>query len=78
MCRNAVLDMRDTAIPEEIEDFLADALWAVCSTYHTVLKASPGAAVFGRDVLFDIPYVADLKKWEIQVTTDRYQYRTQK
>jgi hypothetical protein len=32
------------------------------STYHTVLKASPGAAIFGRDMLFDIPYLADWNK----------------
>ena len=31
-------------------------------TYHTVLKASPGAAIFGRDMLFDIPYIADWNK----------------
>ncbi len=29
---------------------------------HTVLKASPGAAIFGRDMLFDIPFVADWKQ----------------
>ena len=39
-----------------------NAAWAIRSTYHTVLKASPGAAVFGRDMLFDIPFVADWKK----------------
>ena len=33
--------------------------WAICSTYHMVLKASPGAAIFGRDMLFDIPFIAD-------------------
>jgi hypothetical protein len=27
-----------------------------------VLKASPGAAVFGRDMLFDIPFLADWNK----------------
>jgi hypothetical protein len=32
---------------------------AVCSTYHAVLKASPGAAIFGQDMLFDIPFIAD-------------------
>jgi hypothetical protein len=35
------------------------AAWAVRSTYHTVLKASPGAAIFGRDKLFDILFIAD-------------------
>jgi hypothetical protein len=39
----------------------ADAAWAIHSTYHTVLKASPGAAIFGRDMLFDIPFIADWK-----------------
>jgi hypothetical protein len=27
-----------------------------------VLKASPGAAIFGRDMLFDIPFIADWNK----------------
>jgi hypothetical protein len=36
--------------------------WAIRSTYHIVLKASPGAAIFGQDMLFDIPFVADWRK----------------
>ncbi len=39
--------------------FLDNTAWAICSTYCTVLKASPGAAIFGQDMLFDIPFVAD-------------------
>ena len=27
-----------------------------------VLKASPGAAIFGRDMIFDIPFIADRNK----------------
>ena len=27
-----------------------------------VLKASPGAAIFGRDMLFDIPFIANWNK----------------
>jgi hypothetical protein len=46
----------------DINVFLSDAAWALCSTYHTVLKASPGAAIFGRDMLFDILFIADWKK----------------
>ncbi len=41
---------------------MSDAAWAVCSTYHTVLKVSPGAAIFGQDMLFDIPFIAELQK----------------
>ncbi len=42
-------------------------------TYHTVLKASPGAAIFGRDMLFNIWFIADWKKIgeHRQLLTDR-------
>jgi hypothetical protein len=33
-----------------------------------VLKASPGAAIFGRDMLFDIPFIADWKNRRLQST----------
>jgi hypothetical protein len=39
---------------------------AISSTYHTVLKAPPDAAIFGRDMLFDIPFVADWRKIGVQ------------
>ena len=32
---------------------------AICSIYHTVLKASPGATIFGWDMLFKISFLAD-------------------
>jgi hypothetical protein len=53
------LDMAEMVKASDIGIFLSDAAWAVCSTYHTVLKASPGAAIFGRDMLFNIPFIAD-------------------
>ena len=33
-----------------------------CTTYYTVLNTSPGAAIFGQDMLFDIPFIADWQK----------------
>lgn len=33
--------------------------WAVRSTYHTTLKATPGQLVFGRDMIFNIRHQAD-------------------
>jgi hypothetical protein len=42
--------------------FLTDAAWAIHSTRHTVLKASPVAAIFDRDMLIDIPFLADWNK----------------
>ena len=59
MLRTAELDMTDTVSESDIADFLTNAAWAVRSTYHTVLKTSPGAAIFGRDMLFDVPFLAD-------------------
>ncbi len=56
------LDMADSVGPAEIFTFIDNAAWEICSTYHTVLKASPGAAIFGRDMLFNIPFVADWKQ----------------
>jgi hypothetical protein len=62
MMRTAELDMANTADPSDVADFLNDAAWAVHSTYHTVLKSSPGAAIFGRDMLFDVSFLADWNK----------------
>jgi hypothetical protein len=62
MLRTSELNMTKTVKPSDIDVFLSDAAWAVHFTYHTVLKASPGAAIFGRDMLFDIPFIADWQK----------------
>ena len=62
MLHTTELDMANTVVTSDIDAFLADAAWAICSTYHTVLKASPGAALFGQDMLFDIPFLADWNK----------------
>jgi hypothetical protein len=47
MLHTAEIDMADLVKPSDIDIFLSDAAWAICSTYHTVLKDSPGAAIFG-------------------------------
>jgi hypothetical protein len=62
MLCTAELDMPDSVTPDDVDVFLDNAAWAICSTYHTVLKASPGAAIFGQDMLFDILFVADWHK----------------
>ncbi len=63
MLRTAELDMMaDSVTPDDVDVFLDNAAWVIRSTYHTVLKASPGAAIFGQDMLFDIPFVADWRK----------------
>ncbi len=62
MLRTAEIDMANSVKPSDIETFVTNTAWAIRSTYHTVLKASPGAAIFGRDMLFDIPFLAAWNK----------------
>ncbi len=62
MLRTFKLDMAEAVNASDIDVFLSDATWAVHSTYHTVLKASPGAAIFGQDMLFGILFIADWQK----------------
>ena len=59
MLRASSLEDSDTLDSHRIDQFITDAAWAIRSTYHTVLKATPGEAIFGRDMLFDIPFIAD-------------------
>jgi len=60
--RTYEIDIANLVEPADIDTFIDNAAWAICSTYHTVLKASPGAAIFGQDMLFHIPFVADWKQ----------------
>ena len=64
MLRTTEIDMAiATSIdPNDIDAFLTNAAWVIRSTYHTVLKASPGAAIFRHDMLFDIHFLADWNK----------------
>ncbi len=62
MLCTAKLDMAKLVNASDINIFLAHAAWVIHSTHYTVLKASPGAAIFRQDMLFDIPFIADWKK----------------
>jgi hypothetical protein len=62
MLRTTELEIVTSVDPSIIEAFLTSAAWAICSTYHTILKASPDAVIFGRDMLFDIRFLADWNK----------------
>jgi hypothetical protein len=61
MCTSEI-DMVESVEPADIDTFIDNAAWAIHSSYHTVLKASPGAAIFRCDMLFDIPFIADWKQ----------------
>jgi hypothetical protein len=38
--------MADSVDPVDIDTFIDNAAWEICLTYHTLLKAAPGAAIF--------------------------------
>ncbi len=58
----AELNVAKTVTPDDINVFLENAAWAIYSTYHTVFKASPGAAMFRCNMLFNIPFIANWNK----------------
>jgi len=45
-----------------VDTALADCLFATCAAVHGTFKASPGSLAFGRDMILDIPIIAD---WEL-------------
>jgi len=47
MMSTAEIDMADSVHPADIDSFIDNAVWAIRSTYRTVFKAPPGAAIFG-------------------------------
>ena len=63
MCSNMIgtssLDMQNTFTPEMIDELVANIGSAIYSTYHILLASSPDAAIFGKDMLFVITYVAN-------------------
>ncbi len=62
MLRTAEIKKEDSVTLNEVGVFLDNEAWAVCSTHHTVLKASPGAAIFGQDMLFGVSFIANWNK----------------
>jgi hypothetical protein len=62
MLCTAELNMAETVTPNNVDVFLDNATWAICSTYDTVLKAFTGAAIFGHNMLFDNPFKANWNK----------------
>jgi hypothetical protein len=47
MLHTSELDMANSVSPDDVDVFLDNSAWTICSTYHTVLTASPGTAIFG-------------------------------
>ena len=59
MIRSSNLDMNDTCRPEMMDELIANIGCEICFTYYTLFGSLPSADIFGRDMFFDIPYLAD-------------------
>jgi len=57
--RTAEIDGRDLDEKDPFGPFLASAAYAIRSTFHTTLKATPAQLVFGRDMILPIKFKAD-------------------
>ena len=57
MMQTSGLDMSDTVNNDMVDIFIHSVAWTINSTYHTVLDMLPCTAIFGTDMLFDVPYL---------------------
>jgi hypothetical protein len=57
--RTAEIDGREMDEKDPWGLFLASDAYAICSTFHTTLKAKLGQLVFGRDMVLPINFMAD-------------------
>jgi hypothetical protein len=57
--RTAEIDGREMDEKDPWGPFLASAAYAIHSTFHTKLKATPGQLVFGRDMVMPIKFMTD-------------------
>ncbi len=73
MIRTFDMSTIDESDSNPFEGFVSAICWAIRSTYHTTLKATPGQLVFGRDMIFNIRHEAD---W--QLIKDRKRARIEK
>ena len=65
MLCTAELDMANIVETSDIDGFLTDVAWAICSTYYTVLKASLEAAIFTGMCCLIYPFLLTGTKLEI-------------
>ena len=61
MLRTFELEEREVNEDDPWTGILNAVGWAVRSTYHTILRATPGQLVFGRDMVFNIAHEANWK-----------------
>ena len=59
MLRTFELEERELDEQRPFAGILSAVAWAIRSTYHTTLEATPGQLVFGRDMILNVQHIAD-------------------
>ncbi len=62
MLRSYELKDHDFDYQDPWSQILANCAWAIRSTVHSVLNATPAQIVFGRDMLFDLSFTTEYKE----------------
>jgi hypothetical protein len=62
MLRSYELEDHDFDYQDPWLQILANCAWAICSTVHSVLNATPAHIVLKRDMLFDLSLPLSIKK----------------
>jgi cation transport regulator ChaB len=62
MLRSYELEDHDFDYQDPWSQILANCAWAIRSTVHSVLNATPAQIVFGRDMLFDLSFTTEYKE----------------
>jgi hypothetical protein len=57
--RTAEIDGGEMVEKDPWGPFLSSAAYAICSTFHTTLEATPGQLVFGRGMVLPTKFMAD-------------------
>ena len=60
MLRTENLDEKDLDKYDPFGEICSNLCWAIRSSYHTTLKATPGQLIFGRDMVLDVEHISDL------------------
>ena len=53
---------------------LQDVIYVIGATYHATTKSSPSQLIFGRDILFNIPYTPDRENTTAQKQREIIEY----
>ena len=59
MLRTHKLEDKELDPHKPFKMYLSSVAWAIRSTYHTTLDATPGQVVFGRDMILPIQHKAE-------------------